>query len=135
MSDGSDHSPAELVKQATAQISTLVQAELRLARAELTGKARQAGAGVGLFGGGALTAMYGIAALLAAAVIGLARVVPDWAAALIVGAVLLVVAAAQFLLGRSRLRQATPTAPQQTIRSVRADIDAVTAAVGERNHR
>lgn len=128
-------STAELVRQAAEQISTLVRDELKLAQAEFAEKGHHAALGAGLFGGAGLTAAYGLGALVVAAGLSLALVVPGWAAALIVAAVLFLVAGLQVLTGRRHLRQITPLTPRRTIRSVRADVEAVSSAVEERNLR
>jgi hypothetical protein len=131
----SDVSSAELVRQATEQVTTLVRQEMQLARAELTEKGKHVGRGVGLFTGAGLTVFYGVGALLVAAGLGLAEVMPGWLAALIVGVVLLALAGLEALLGRGQVRRGTPLTPNRTVDSVRSDIDAVTAAVDERNSR
>jgi MFS family permease len=131
----SDRSTAELVKLASEQISRLVRDELRLARAELAEKGKQAGIGAGLFGGGTAVGLYGVGALLAALIIGLANVMPAWLAALLVGVVLLGIAAVLALAGRGRVRRATPPVPENAVRSAKADIDTVTEAVRERGYR
>ena len=79
-----DASIGELVARITEETSTLVRDELRLAQLEMTRKGKYAGIGAGLLGGGALFAVYAVGTLVAAAVLGLALVVPGWAAALIV---------------------------------------------------
>ena len=131
----SDQSTAELVKQAADQISRLVRDELRLAQAELTRKGKQAGVGVGMFGAAGIVALYGVTGLLAALVIGLAVVMPAWLAALLVGVVLLAVAGVLAMVGRDRVRDATPPVPEETARSVKADVEAVTDAVKNRGRR
>jgi hypothetical protein len=131
----SDRSTAELVKLASEQISRLVRDELQLARAELQQKGRRAGVGAGLLGGGGFLAMYGLAAVLTALIIGLAAVMPDWLAALLVGVVLFVVAGVLALLGRRQVRGATPPVPTEAARSVRADVETVTEAVRDGRHR
>jgi len=118
-------SAGELVRQATEQISRLVRDELALARAELTEKGKRAGVGTGLLGGGGLVALYGVAALLTAVVLGLAEVMPAWLAALIVAIVLFAVAGVLAVLGRTKVRQATPPVPEESVRSVKADINEV----------
>src|ERR1051325_5370174 len=76
-SSASDHrSTAELVKLAAEQISTLVRDELKLAQVELARKGKRAGVGFGMFGGAGVVALYGVGALLAALIIGLAAVMP-----------------------------------------------------------
>ena len=123
--DTSQRSTAELVKTASEQISRLVRDELKLAQAELAQKGKHAGIGAGLFGAGGLIALYGVAALLAAAILALALVLPAWASALIVGGVLLLASAALAGLGRKRVRQAMPPVPQQTQASVEADVEEI----------
>jgi hypothetical protein len=118
-------STGDLVREAAEQISRLVRDELALARAEMTEKGKQAGVGAGLLGGGGLVALYGVAALLTAVVLGLAEVMPAWLAALIVAVVLFAVAGALAVVGRKQVKQATPPTPEETVRSVKADIDEV----------
>ncbi len=67
----------------------LVRGELKLAQLEMTRKGKQAGIGAGMFGASGLIALYGVACLLACAILGLSRVLEPWLAALIVGAALL----------------------------------------------
>jgi Flp pilus assembly protein TadB len=112
----------ELVKQASEQISQLVREEVRLAGAELAAKGKRAGIGAGLFGGAGSLAFYGVAALLAAAVLALALVLPAWAAALIVGVGLLVLAAVIALSAKRQINRASPPVPEQTTASLKADI-------------
>jgi hypothetical protein len=118
---------SELVQRLGEQISRLVRAELRLARAELTDKGRRAGIGAGLLGGGGLVALYGVAAVVAGAILALAQVMWDWLAAVVVGVVLLAVAGVLAQQGRRKVRQATPPVPEQAIDSVQADIDEISA--------
>jgi uncharacterized membrane protein YqjE len=124
-----DRSTAELVKLAAEQVSTLVRDELKLAQLELTEKGKRAGLGVGMFGGAGVVALYGVGALLAALIIGLATVMPGWLAALIVGVALFIVAGVLALLGRGQVKRAVPPMPQETVAGVKADIDTVTNSV------
>jgi hypothetical protein len=128
-------STAELVQEAGEQISRLVRAELALARAELLGKARHAGLGVGLVGAAGIVALYGLGALTAAAILLLALALPAWIAALVVGVVLFTMAAALAVVGRQQARHASPPVPEAAVRGVRADIDTVANALRERRRR
>jgi len=130
-----ERSTAELVKTAAEQISRLVRDELKLAQAELARKGKHAGLGAGLFGAGGMLALYGVAALLTAVVLLLAYIMPAWLAALIVGVVLFAVAGVLALVGRKQVMRATPPVPEETVRSVKADIDTLTDAVKERGQR
>ena len=69
-------SVGELVAHLSEQTSTLVRQELALAKAEMTQKGKAAGLGVGLFGGAGVFVLYGVGALVAAAIMGLAVAVP-----------------------------------------------------------
>jgi MFS family permease len=124
-------STGDLVKNLSEQVSQLIRDELKLAEYEMTAKAKRAGRGAGMFGGSGLLALYGIGCLLAAAIIGLAVVLPGWAAALIVGGALLIFAGIAALLGKNQFGQATPAVPEQTVQSVRADVE----EIKERAHR
>jgi Flp pilus assembly protein TadB len=127
-----EQSVAELVQRATEQVSKLVRDELALARAELAQKGKHAGIGVGLFGGGGALAFYGLGALVATAILALALVLPPWAAALIIAVMLFVGAGLLALIGKQQVTRAVPPMPTAAVRSVRADVDMVTAAVKDR---
>jgi uncharacterized membrane protein YqjE len=126
-----EHSTGELVKLVTEQVSLLVRDELKLAQLEMGSKAKQAGKGVGMMGGGGVVALYGVACLIACVIIAISHSLQAWLAALIVGAALLAVAAALAVLGRSRLRKATPPVPTEAVDSVKTDV----AEIRERAHR
>lgn len=122
---GSGHeSTGQLIATATDQLSQLVRQEMQLARAELTANAKRAGTGVGAFGGAGIVALYGLAVLVATAVIALGLVLPLWLAALVVAVVLFAIAGALALFGRKKVEAATPPA-EHTVDNVRADVEAV----------
>ncbi|GAA1504426.1 phage holin family protein [Streptomyces albidochromogenes] len=121
----------ELVAQASQQISQLIRQELRLAQAEMTQKGKRFGVGGGLFGGAGMVAFLALQALVATAIAALALVLPVWASALIVTAVLFLTAAVLAMAGKKQVGQATPPVPEQAIDSVKADM----AEIKERAHR
>lgn len=114
-------STGELVSQLSEQTSRLIRDELRLAQLELSAKGKRAGTGAGLFGGAGLFALYGVACLIAAAILGLAGPVPDWLAALIVGVVLLAVAGIAALVGKREIASATPPVPEEAVAGLKQD--------------
>jgi hypothetical protein len=122
-------SVAELVSRATQQVSTLVRDELALARAELVAKGKRAGQGAGLFGVAGAVAFFGVGGLVTAAIAALSLVWPVWLAALVVSALLFVVAGVSVLIGRSRLRKATPLMPAESVHGLTADVEMVRAAI------
>jgi uncharacterized membrane protein YqjE len=124
-------STGELVSRLSQQLTTLVRDEMRLAQAELTQKGKKAGIGAGLFGGAGLVALYGVGALVAAAIIALSLAVTAWLAAVIVAVVLFIVAGVLALVGKKEVSAATPALPQEAIAGLKADV----ATVKEGAHR
>ena len=131
ITDHAEPSTGELVKRLSEQVSVLVRDELKMAQLEMARKGKQAGIGAGMLGGSGLIALYGVACLLACAILGLSRVLEPWLAALIVGAALLLVSGVAALLGKARLKKATPLVPAQATDSVKADVN----EIRERAHR
>jgi Flp pilus assembly protein TadB len=131
LSGASERSTGELIKVMSDQVSTLVRDELKLAQLEMTRKGKQAGIGAGMIGSGGVIALYGLGCLIACAIIAIATVLAPWLSALIIGAALLVVAGIVALTGQARLRRATPPVPEDTVQSVKADVD----EIKERTHR
>jgi uncharacterized membrane protein YqjE len=115
----------ELVTQMTEQTSRLIRDELRLAQAEMAEKGKRAGIGVGLFGGAGIFAVYGLGALVAAAILGLAHPVQGWLAALIVAAALFVIAGIGALVGKREITQSTPPIPEEAVHGLKQDVDAL----------
>jgi tetrahydromethanopterin S-methyltransferase subunit C len=123
--DPSQASTGELVGQLTDQVSRLVRDEVRLAQAEVTQKAKRLGIGAGLFGGAGIVALLGVGALVTAAILGLANVLPGWLAAILVAVVLFLIAGVLALLGKKDIQQATPPLPTEAIASMQADVATV----------
>jgi uncharacterized membrane protein YqjE len=123
-----ERSVGELVQQLSQHTTTLIRQELRLAQSELQEKGKRVGIGAGMFGGAGLVALYGVGALVAAAVIGIGTLLEPWIAAVIVGVVLLAVAGVLALTGRKQVERGTPPLPEQAIESAKRDVDEVKAA-------
>jgi hypothetical protein len=100
----------EIVKDVLTNIQDIVRAEVRLAKAELGEALSRARSGGLLIAVGAVAAIFSALFLLLAVVYALARLVPNWAAALIVAAGVGVAAAVTLGLGlkRSKTIQAAP---------------------------
>jgi Putative Actinobacterial Holin-X, holin superfamily III len=117
-----ERSIGELFGKLSNELSTLIRQEMELARAELTEKGKQAGKGAGLFGGAATVALLGAGAITAGIVLLLALLLPDWLAAIVVGLVYVGIAALLGLKGRDEIQQATPPVPEQTVDTVKEDV-------------
>ncbi len=118
-----DRSTPELLRELSQQTGDLVRKEMELAKAELRVKGKAAGMGAGMFGGAGVIALYGVGALTAAAILGLAIVLDAWLAALIIGVVYLAIAGILALTGKKKVGQATPPVPEQAIESSKEDVE------------
>jgi uncharacterized membrane protein YqjE len=117
-----DRPIGELLKQLAEETSTLVRKELELAKAEVTEKGKEAGIGFGMFGGAGVAGLLALGALTAFAIALLATAMKVWLAALIVTAVWAAVAGVLALVGRTKVQEATPPAPQ-TVETIKEDVE------------
>jgi hypothetical protein len=113
----------QLVSDASRDVSELVRYEIALAKAEVQRDIKRGVAAGGLFGAAALLAVYATIALLIAAGLGLAEVMPGWLAFLIVAVALLLLAGVLILVGRAQIGRIKP--PERTIRSTKETIAVV----------
>jgi uncharacterized membrane protein YqjE len=117
-----DRSMADLMRQLSEQTSALVRQELELARAELTEKGKQAGIGIGMFGAAGVVALFAVGGLTATLILLLSKAVDAWLAALIVTAVYGAIAGILALAGRTRVERGVPPVPEQTVETVKEDV-------------
>ena len=104
----------------TEDLGKLFKLEIALFKRELAEKAGRLGRGGAAIAAGGLLAFSAWLVLLAAAVLGLSTVLRPWLAALIIGVVVLLVAAVLLLLGR-RWLDAQGLVPRRTLNSLRED--------------
>jgi uncharacterized membrane protein YqjE len=112
----------ELVKDLAGQTSTLVRQEIQLAQAEVTAKGKRAGRGAGMLAGAAVAGLLALIALTAVLIAALDTAMPLWLAALIVTVLWAVLGAVLAAQGRKELQQAAPPVPEQTMETVKEDI-------------
>lgn len=115
----------ELVGGLPDQVAELVQREIDLVKTEIVEKLKAIGVGGGLLISALVTLLFMVGVLLTLAVIGLSYVMPDWAAALVVAGVLLIVAVILGLAGYRVLKSGVPPVPSEAIESIKKDILAV----------
>jgi hypothetical protein len=113
----------ELVKQLSAQVSTLVRQEVELAKAEVAEKGKKAGLGAGMLGGAGVAGLLTLGALTAALILLLDLVMPAWAAALVVTALWAVVAGLLALRGRAKVQEVGKPIPEKTVETVKEDVE------------
>jgi hypothetical protein len=99
----------------------LVRGEIEQLKRELIAKAAQAGIGIGLLAGAATVLFFALGVFITAGILGLATVLPAWAAALIVGGVLLLIAAILVLIGIASLKNSSK-GPEESIDSIKKDV-------------
>ena len=118
-----DRPIGQLLRELGDEISTLVRAEIALAKAEIAEKVKPAAASAGMFGGTALFGLGAFGAATAFLIALIALALPVWAAALIVTVVYGVVALVLAQTGKKKLQEAAPLVPEQTAQSVKEDIE------------
>lgn len=118
----SDPTLGALVHDLSQQIPQLIRSEMQLAQAEMAQKGKRIGMGAGMFSAAGVLAFYAGGVLLATAILALDLVLPAWAAALIVGVVLLLVAAVVALMGKKQVQQAGPPKPERAMEGMKEDI-------------
>jgi hypothetical protein len=116
---------AALIADVPRLLGELVRGEIESLKSEMVSKLKNTGIGVGLFVGAAFVALVALMVLIAAAILGLAEVLPGWAAALIVAGVLLAITAVLVFLGSALVKKGTPPAPTETISSIQNDVRAI----------
>jgi uncharacterized membrane protein YqjE len=127
MADGngretSSKSTAELARDLSRELATLVHQEIELAKAELSEKGKKAGIATGFLGGAGMFGLLGLGALVACAIAALHVLVPVWAAALVVGAAAEAMAGLLAIAGGHEVKKASPPIPGQAIESTKEDV-------------
>ncbi len=131
MSDPVSSAPRErrglfaLIADIPRLLRELIEAELAQLKAEIIQKVKAAGIGVGFLVTAGAFAFFGVLVLTASGVLALALVLPPWAAALVVGGALVVLAAIAAAIGVRQLRESIPPTPTQTLESVKEDVRVV----------
>ena len=110
----------DLFSDLATEMSSLVRQEVALAKVEVTQKAKYVGRNVGYLVIGGAVAYAAMLAVIAAIIMLLAKVLPNWGATLLVG--ILVAGIGWLLIGKalSALQQADIT-PRQTVETLKED--------------
>ena len=118
--EGPQHSLGEIIGGLAGDIQELVRGEIALARAELDQKLSRVTGAMAPLVGGALFDFAGLVVFAEGLAAALALVLPTWAAALIVGAAIIVIGA---LAARSGLALLSPSGltPERTVASLQKD--------------
>src|SRR4051812_6234576 len=109
-----DRSFSEILQDAVGNVQEIMRSELRLAKTEVREEAAKAKSAGGLLAAGAVFGLFAGFFLLLAIVYALSKIMPDWAASLVVAVVLAGSAGAIVSAGIKRFRQ-VHTKPDKTI--------------------
>ena len=115
-----DASTGELVSRLTDQLGEMVSTHLDLAKVEIKEEVRTAGKGAGFLGGGAAAGYLAVLLLSIAAAWGLAMVMPEGFAFLIIGVLWAIVAGVLAMKGRNEM-QNVDVVPQGTAQELKED--------------
>lgn len=96
--------------------------EIAFAKIELKRKGVQVGVASAFLAVALVFVLFLVVALIVAAIMGLATIMPAWLAALLVSAAFLLIALIGGLIGVSRFKKAMPLLPEETIRGIKHDI-------------
>ena len=116
-----ERSAGEIMQDVVRDVGEVVRGEVRLAKAEMAETARNAGKAGGMFGGAAVCGLMGLASLVAAGIAALALLLPLWAAALIMGVLLVCIGGAMYAGGRSKLKE-VHAVPEKTVETIKDDV-------------
>jgi len=117
-----NRSLGELLSEMTSEVSQLFRAEIELAKTEAKEEAAKAARAGVMFGAGGFVGYLAVIMLSFAAAWGLAAVIPDGLAFLIIGIVYAAAAVVLFLLGRTRMQEFNPV-PQETVETLKEDME------------
>lgn len=118
-----ERSIGEIAGELTRDLALLGRQEFELAKAEMAEKGRVAAPGIRMLGGAGVAGLMAAGAITASSILVLSIFLPEWLAALVVGAVL---AAAAYLLvkrGTGHVKKAGVPIPEQTLETVKEDVE------------
>ena len=126
-------STVQLVKDLTHQATTLVHQEielvkvelkenLELAKAELSEKGKEAGAGVAVLTAAGVAGLLALGTFTGFLILALDGVMPNWEAALCVTGLWALVAVLLALYGRNKIQDVGTPVPEKTIESLKEDV-------------
>lgn len=123
--DMRDQPIGDILQTVKEEGSNLISQEVRLAKAEMTEKAKDVGIGAGMFGGAGYVANLAAIALMITMILGLAEAMDAWLAALIVTVLFAAIAGVLALMAKKKIQQAGPPIPEQTVESVKQTVQTV----------
>lgn len=130
-----DRSLGKIVKDLTADLSTLFRSEIALLKLEIRDTVAKLGGGTAMFAGALFLALFGLAFLFVTALLGLVALgVPAWVSSLIVTVVLFVGAGVLAMIGKKKFA-AVKFVPNESVQHIKADIETLKADIARARSR
>lgn len=121
----SERTLGQIIKELTADFSTLFRSEIALLKLEVKDTVTKLGGGAAMFAAAAFIALFGVAFLFVTITLGLVALgVPAWVSALIVTIVLFASAGVFAFLGKKKLAQ-IKFVPNESVQQIKADIESI----------
>jgi uncharacterized membrane protein YqjE len=117
-----EESFGELLSGLASDMSTLVKKEIELAKVETATKAKRAGKGAGMLAGAGVAGLLLLMCLTTLLIVAIDAVAPLWVGVLVAIVLWAVVAAVLGLMGKKALQEAAPPVPEQTVETVKEDV-------------
>lgn len=121
MLEGSSRTIADVVEDVVANVQSLIRAEFRLAKTEISEEATKAGRAAGLLAGGGVAALFATWLLLLTILFALAKIMPMWSAALVLCILMAALTAVLIVTGRKRFKT-VHAKPEKTIESIKENV-------------
>lgn len=122
-------STADILKDATANLQTIVRKEVELAKLEIQEGVQQQMAGAGMFAAAGVLALFVLGFAGVTAAVALQNVLEPWAAWLIVTGVFLLLAVVLVLVGKRVISRANPS-PEQAKASIQENVEWAKQQIG-----
>lgn len=117
-----ERSLTEVLQDIVRNLQQIVRSEVELAKTEIRDEISKTKTSLALLAAGAVVGIFAFLFLLVTLVEALALVIPGWAAALIVGVVLAVIAAVLYSGGVKRFKQ-VHAKPERTVETIRENVE------------
>lgn len=118
-----------IIKDLTADLSTLFRSEIALLKLEIRDMVAKLGGGTAMFAGALFLGLFGIAFLFVTIVLGLVALgVPAWLSALIVTLVLFAAAVVLAMMGKKKFAGVS-FVPTQSVEQIKTDIESIKADI------
>jgi len=130
-----DRSLGTVVKELTADLSTLFRSEIALLKLEIKDTVAKLSGGTAMFLGAAFLGVFGLGFLFVTIVLGLVRLgVPAWLSTLVVTVALFLGAAVLAMMGKKKFA-AVQFVPTESIEQIKTDIESIKADIARaRSH-